>query len=357
MHIKNMYKLYWKRNEVYEMDSRYSRQTLFKPIGDQGQELIKSSTVLVVGSGALGTSISETLVRAGIGKLILVDRDYVEPSNLQRQQLFTEQDAIEGTPKVIAAERRLTEIRSDIEIQTVLNHIDGPLLEELVKDVDIILDATDNFETRLLINDVSWKTGIPWIYGACVGSSSTVFPFVPKEMACFRCLLPVLPAVNETCDTAGIIAPAVQITAAHQSAEALKWLSGNKSAMRNKMLTYDVWENTSVEAGLSRMKKADCQTCGPNPIYPSLQSEAGTSYAILCGRDTVQIIPEKDRVLALREVEEVAQRLGNPYKTTPYFIEMKTNGYRCIIFKNGRLLIHGLKDIKKGRIIYHQLFG
>ena len=339
------------------MVSRYSRQTLFKPIGHEGQERLKNSTILVLGCGALGTSISETLVRAGIGKLILADRDYVEFSNLQRQQLFTEQDAVKGTPKVIAAERQLKEIRSDVEIQTVLNHIDGPLLEELVKGVDVILDGTDNFETRLLINDVSWKTGIPWIYGACVGSSSTVFPFVPADMACFRCLLPVLPAVNETCDTTGIIAPAVQITAAHQSAEALKWLSGNQSAMRKKMLTYDVWENTSVEAGITRMKNPSCQTCGPNPVYPSLLPESGTSYAVLCGRDTVQIIPEKERVLSLTDVEEVAKRQENPYKKTPYFIEMEANGYRCIIFINGRLLIHGLKDIKKGRKIYHQLFG
>ena len=339
------------------MESRYSRQTLFKPIGNQGQERLKQSTVLVVGCGALGTAISETLVRAGVGKLILADRDYVEPSNLQRQQLFTEQDAIEGTPKVIAAKRQLKEIRSDVQIQTVLNHIDGPLLEELVKGIDIILDATDNFETRLLMNDVSWKTGIPWIYGACVGSSSTVFPFVPVEMACFRCLLPVLPAVNETCDTAGIIAPAVQITAAHQSAEALKWLSGNENAMRKKMLTYDVWANTNIEAGITRMKNAHCETCGPSPTYPSLQPEIGTSYAVLCGRDTVQIIPEKERVLTLGEVEEVAKRLSNPYKKTPYFIEMKADGHRCIIFANGRLLIHGLKDIQKGRKMYHQFFG
>ncbi|MCZ2260267.1 ThiF family adenylyltransferase [Sporosarcina sp. G11-34] len=339
------------------MESRYSRQTLFKPIGNQGQKRLEQSTVLIIGCGALGTSISETLVRAGVGKLILADRDYVEPSNLQRQQLFTEQDAIEGTPKVIAAKRQLKEIRSDVQIQTVLNHIDGPLLVELVRDVDIILDATDNFETRLLINDVSWKTRIPWIYGACVGSSSTVFPFVPVEMSCFRCLLPVLPAVNETCDTAGIISPAVQITAAHQSAEALKWLSGNELAMRNKMLTYDVWANTSIEAGITRMKNAQCETCGPNPTYPSLQSESGTSYAVLCGRETVQVIPEKERVLTLSEVEEVAKRLGNPYKRTPYFIEMKADGHRCIIFNNGRLLIHGLKDINKGRKMYHQLFG
>ncbi|QUW21032.1 ThiF family adenylyltransferase [Sporosarcina sp. Marseille-Q4063] len=339
------------------MQNRYSRQTLFSPIGEEGQTKIKQSTALLIGCGALGTAIAETLTRAGIGKLIIADRDYVEPSNLQRQQLFTEQDAIDGTPKVVAAKRQLKTIRDDVEIETILNHIDGPLLEELAGKADIILDATDNFETRLVINDIAWKLNIPWVYGACVGSSSTIYPFIPSETACFRCLLPVMPAVNETCDTTGIIAPAVQITAAHQSAEALKWLSGNKDAMRKKMLTYDVWNNTNVEAGFGRMKNENCETCGPNSTFPSLTPESGTNFAVLCGRDTVQVIPEKDRVLSLGDAERVAEKLGNPYKKTPYFIEMNSDGYRCILFANGRLLIHGLKDIQTGRKMYHQFFG
>ncbi|CAM3282919.1 ThiF family adenylyltransferase [Filibacter tadaridae] len=339
------------------MEGRYSRQTLFKPIGIEGQDRIGNAAALIIGCGALGTAISETLIRAGVGKLIIADRDYVEPSNLQRQQLFTEQDAIDGTPKVIAAERRLKAIRSDAQIVPVLDHIDGPLLESLANDIEIIVDATDNFETRLLINDIAWKKNIPWVYGACVGSTSTMFPFVPGASACFRCLLPVLPAVNETCDTAGIISPAVQITAAHQSAEVLKWLTGNTDAMRKKVLHYDSWANTNIEAGISRMKNPSCETCGTNPSYPSLQTGNGTQYAVLCGRDTVQVIPEKGRVLSLTEVEEVAKRLGNPYRKTPYFVEMKSNDHRCIVFANGRLLIHGLKDIQVGRKMYHQFFG
>jgi len=339
------------------MENRYSRQELFKPIGVDGQQLIEQSKVLIIGCGALGTAVSETLVRAGVGNLMIADRDYVEPSNLQRQQLFTEQDAYDGTPKVIAAKRQLTLIRSDVNIEVVLDHIDGPLIETLVKDIDLIVDATDNFETRLLINDIAWKTGVPWVYGACVGSLSTVFPFIPGKSPCFRCLLPVLPTINETCDTAGIIAPAVQITAAHQSAEVLKWLSGNKEAMRQKMLTYDSWNNTLVEAGIGRMKNNTCETCGEKPVYPSLSSDGGTNYAVLCGRDTVQIIPEKDRTLTLVEVEELAKHLGTLYRRTPYFIEMNVEGYRCIIFANGRLLIHGLKNIQIGRKLYHQLFG
>ncbi|WP_438314601.1 ThiF family adenylyltransferase [Sporosarcina sp. FA9] len=339
------------------MENRFSRQTLFKPIGNSGQAQLSTAHAVVIGCGALGSAITETLVRAGIGKLTIADRDYVESSNLQRQQLFTEKDALEGIPKVIAAEKRLKEIRQDVEITTVLNHIDGPLIEEITKDAQIILDATDNFETRLLMNDIAWKRGIPWIYGACVGSSGTVFPFIPGESACFRCLLPVLPAVNETCDTTGIIAPAVQITAAHQSAEALKWLTGNKDAMRKKLFHFDVWNNTHVEAGITRMKNAECTTCGPNPLYPALVETEGTGYAVLCGRDTVQVIPDANRKLTIADGEAVAIRLRAKYKVTPFFVEFTVESFRCILFSNGRLLIHGLKDLKKGRKLYHQFFG
>lgn len=339
------------------MKDRYSRQTLFSPIGEEGQRKISEATVLIIGCGALGTAISETLVRAGVKKIILADRDYVEASNLQRQQLFTEQDALQKMPKVIAAKRRLQEVRSDVEIEIVLDHIDGEKMEELSQGCDLLLDATDNFETRLIMNDVAWKYRIPWIYGACVGSTSISFSFIPEKTPCFQCLLPALPSVNETCDTAGIIAPAVQITATHQSAEALKWLSGNVGAMRTKMLTYDCWHNTSIEVGISRLQKATCPTCGGNPSYPALNKESETSFAVLCGRNTVQVIPEKNRSLTLSEVEEIANRLNKKYKKTPYFIEMMMNDYRAIIFKNGRMLIHGLKDLHEGRKIYHQYFG
>lgn len=339
------------------MDNRYSRQTLFKPVGQAGQDQLNKAHVVVIGCGALGSSIAETLVRAGVGQLTIADRDYVESTNLQRQQLFTEQDARNGVPKVVAAERRLQSIREDSDIRIVLDHIDGPLMEEIAKDADLIMDATDNFETRLLMNDAAWKMGIPWVYGACVGSSGSVFPFIPGESACFRCLLPVLPSVNETCDTVGIIAPAVQITAAHQSAEALKWLTGNKTAMRKKVLHFDVWHNTQVEAGISRMRSEVCETCGEKPVYPSLNRSEGTDYAVLCGRDTVQIIPDAKRPLSIADGENVAKRLGTKYKVTPFFVEFHAEGYRCILFGNGRLLIHGLKDMKKGRKLYHQFFG
>ncbi|GEN83089.1 thiazole biosynthesis adenylyltransferase ThiF [Sporosarcina luteola] len=339
------------------MENRYSRQTLFKPIGTEGQKRLQDAHVVIIGCGALGSPISEMLVRAGIGKLTIADRDYVEMSNLQRQQLFTEQDALSGMPKVVAAKRRLQEIRQDCDIRTVLDHVDGPMLEEITADADLIMDATDNFETRLLMNDVAWKKGIPWIHGACVGSSGTVFPFIPEKSACFRCLLPVLPSVNETCDTAGIIAPAVQTVAARQTAEALKWLTGNEDAMMTKLLHFDLWNNTQVEAGISRIRNEHCETCGAEPTYPSLNRAEGTNYAVLCGRETVQVIPDSSRTLTLNDGEQVAKRLGTDYKMTPFFVEFHAEGYRCVLFQNGRLLIHGLRDMKEGRKLYHQFFG
>lgn len=339
------------------MEKRYSRQTLFKQIGQAGQDKLGSAHVVIIGCGALGSAVLETLVRAGVGKLTIADRDYVEHSNLQRQQLFTEQDARDGLPKVVAAEARLKMIRENVEIVPVLDHVDGPIIELITEDADLIVDGTDNFETRLLINDIAWKKNIPWIYGACVGSSGTVFPFVPGESACFRCLLPVLPSVNETCDTSGIIAPAVQIAAAYQSAEALKWLTGNKDMLRKKVIHFDAWNNTHVEAGISRMRNEVCKTCGETPTYPSLHRTEGAGYAVLCGRDTVQIIPSASRSLTIADGEIVAEKSGESYKVTPFFVEFTAEGFRCILFGNGRLLIHGLKDMKIGRKLYHQLFG
>lgn len=339
------------------LEARFSKQILFSSIGEEGQARLQAAHVVIIGCGALGSTIAETLVRAGVGTLTIADRDYVELSNLQRQQLFTEQDAIESVPKVIAAQRRLQQIRSDVKIDTVFNHVDGPLLESLAEEAHLLMDATDNFETRLLLNDIAWKKGIPWIYGACVGSTSTVFPFVPGKTSCFRCLLPVLPSVNETCDTAGIIAPAAQITAAYQCTEALKWLTGNEDAMRNKLLHLDVWHMQSIEIGLGRIQQRHCATCGDTPTYPSIQANEDASYAVLCGRDVVQIIPSRHRPISIDEGEQVAKRLGLTIRKTPYFIEFNAEGYRFVLFANGRLFIHGLKEVREGRKLYHQLFG
>ncbi|WP_424237429.1 ThiF family adenylyltransferase [Bhargavaea ginsengi] len=339
------------------MDGRYSRQTLFGPIGESGQERLAAAKVAVIGCGALGTAIAETLVRGGIGEIILVDRDYVELSNLQRQTLFTEADAADMLPKVVAAEAHLREIRSDAVIRSHLGNADGPLMESLAVESDLIMDATDNFETRLLINDAAMKHGIPWIHGACVRGSGTVYPFIPGRGACYRCLLPVLPATGATCDTAGIIPPAVSATAAIQCAEAMKWLTGNESAMRTKVHHFDLWDGTHLDIGVSRIRDPKCATCGDSPSYPELGPRRAGDAAVLCGRDAVQILPDPARTVSLDTGETIGRRLDPNARRTPYFIEFRAFGNRFVLFGDGRLLIHGATTAEEGRTLYHRLFG
>lgn len=339
------------------MNDRYSRQMLFSGIGSVGQELLQNARVGIIGCGALGSSLLETLVRAGVGTIHIADRDYVELSNLQRQQIFTEQDADEKLPKVVAAEKRVKEIRSDVSLHTYLQHVDSVFIQQLAQTVDIMVDATDNFETRLLINDAAYKYNIPWVYGACVGSAGVVFPFKPGQTACLRCLLPVLPAINETCDTVGIISPAAQITAATQSAEVLKWLTGKKEDMRSKIYHFDCWNNISLDLGINKIKNPHCKTCSTQPTYPSLQYNAESRYAVLCGRDAVQILPNNQRTITINEAQLAATSVQANVKRTPYFLEIKKDHYRMIVFQDGRILIHGVNDINESRKVVTELFG
>lgn len=292
-----------------------------------------------------------------MGELHLVDRDYVEWSNLQRQQLFTESDAEQMLPKVEAARLRLLQIRSDLVLHTHFDDLDVPLIRGLAGRCTLIMDATDNFETRLLVNDAALEAGIPWIYGACVGASGTVFPFVPNRSACFRCLLPTLPAANDTCDTTGIIAPAVQMTAALQCAEALKWLSGHSEALLAKIHHFDLWNGSRLDTGISRIRRADCPSCGPNPSYPALVRQNRSAYAALCGRDTVQVLPDRERPVTLDDAERIARRLDEKFRRTPHFVEFRALGARFILFSNGRLLIHGVESLEEGRSLHRKVFG
>ena len=339
------------------MDHRFIKQERFQPIGAEGQHRLRESTVAIIGCGALGSSAADTLARAGVGTLLLIDRDYVEVSNLHRQPLYIEQDALEIIPKVEAARKRIQQVNSHVRVETIIDQADGEMIESLVRRSDIVVDGTDNFETRLIINDACLKYHVPWVYGACIGGTSVMKSFHSDESACFRCLLPTLPAMNETCDSFGVIAPAVYITSAYQCAEVLKWLSGNRDAMINKLVRVDVWTNEQNQFGIEKMKRPDCPSCGENRIYPALQRSTQIKSAVLCGRDTVQLIPAAERTLTLDNVEKVAVRHGLPSKRTPYFVQMEYNGYCLIIFANGRLLFHGLQDVNKAHIMYHELFG
>lgn len=339
------------------MYERYSRQMLFTPIGQAGQEKLRTKHVLMIGAGALGSSNGEILTRAGIGKITVVDRDYVEASNLQRQQLYTEEDVAQKLPKAVAAEKRLRAINSDVEIRSIVGDANPEMLEELVKDVDLILDATDNFETRMAINDISQKYEIPWIYGACVGSFGMSFTIIPGKTPCLNCLLKSIPVQGMTCDTVGIIAPTVQMVVAHQTAEALKILVEDWDSIRNTFVSFDLWRNQYSSMKMSRAKDEGCLSCGHERTFPYLEKENLMKSDVLCGRDTVQIRPSKQGEVDLQELSTRLQALKYEVKGNPYLLSVEMDDNRMVIFKDGRALIHGTKDISHARSIYQRLLG
>ncbi len=333
------------------MQNRYSRQILFQDIGEKGQRKINEKTVLIVGMGALGTHLAEGLVRAGIKKLRLIDRDYIEASNLQRQTLFNEADANEATPKVVAAERALKQIRSDVIIESVINHADVHVLNELVEGVDLIMDATDNFDTRMMINDVAYKNQIPWIYGGVVRSTYVEAPFIPGQTPCFQCLIPQIPSMNLTCDTVGVIQPAVTMTTSFQLRDALKILT--ETSFTPKLTYGDIWEGTHHTFGFRKLHRQGCPTCGAHPSFPFLIQQQ-PQMATLCGRDTVQYQhPE----VHFEDLITFLDKHGIDYKSNGYIVQFMFQKHRIVGFQNGRLLIHGMTDVNQAYTIINQLFG
>ncbi|WP_257349927.1 thiazole biosynthesis adenylyltransferase ThiF [Pseudalkalibacillus decolorationis] len=336
---------------------RYSRQTLFAPIGKEGQQKLREKHVLMIGAGALGTGNAEALVRAGVGKLTIADRDYVEWSNLQRQQLYSEEDAENRIPKAIAAKTRLSLINSQVEIEAHVLDITPQEMEQLVNNVDLIIDATDNFDTRLMINDIAQKHNIPWIYGACVSSYGISYTIVPGDTPCLNCLLETVPLGGATCDTAGIISPAVQMVVAYQTVEALKILVEDWSSLRRKLVSFDLWVNQQTAIDISKAKKEDCLSCGKNPTYPFLSYENQTKTAILCGRDTVQIRPSVSQTRNLDQLEKMLSGQNGTVEKNPYLLSFTTGEQRLVIFKDGRVLVHGTKDITEAKTLYHRYLG
>jgi molybdopterin/thiamine biosynthesis adenylyltransferase len=339
------------------MNERYSRQVLFPGIGKEGQAKISKKHVLIIGAGALGSGSSEILARAGVGKLTIIDRDYVEASNLQRQQLYTEEDVLEKLPKAAAAEKRLRAINGDVDIRAIIGDATPELLEELVGDVDLMLDATDNFETRMMMNDISQKYKIPWIYGACVGSFGMSFSIIPGKTPCLNCLLRTIPLQGMTCDTGGIISPAVQMVIAHQTAEALKMLVEDWDAVRTSFVSFDLWRNQYTSMKMSKAKFAGCLSCGEERTYPYLDHENMTKTTVLCGRDTVQIRPSSAGKISLEQLAGQLSTLGYTVKGNPYLISVEIGAERMVIFQDGRALIHGTKDLTHAKSLYQRILG
>lgn len=336
---------------------RYSRQILFNPIGETGQQLLAQKHVLIVGVGTLGTLSSEALARAGVGKLTLVDRDYIEWSNLQRQQLFTEADAKNRVPKAVAATKRLREINSEIEIISHIADVAPEEMEELIIGVDLILDATDNFDIRMIINDAAQKHNVPWIYGSCVGSYGMSYTVIPNETPCLHCLIENIPVGGATCDTAGIIHPTASQVVVHQTAEALKILTNNKQALRGKLISFDIWENQVIEMGVQSVKKDNCPSCGSNPTYPFLQYDQQTKSAVLCGREAVQIRPPEKQERNLVETAKRLEKLNGIVELNDFLLSFTIGEERLVLFADGRALIHGTNDLEKAKTLYHRYFA
>ncbi|MCO0596028.1 thiazole biosynthesis adenylyltransferase ThiF [Peribacillus butanolivorans] len=339
------------------MNERYSRQTLFSPIGEGGQVKIQQKHVLLLGAGALGSANAEALTRAGVGKLTIVDRDYVETSNLQRQQLYTEQDVEEKLPKAEAAKRHLHAINHEVEVKAVIMDATAQTLEPLLGHVDLIMDATDNFETRMIINDLSQKLQIPWIYGACVGSVGMTMTILPGQTPCLHCLLKTIPIQGMTCDTGGIISPAVTMVVAHQIAEALKILVEDWESVRPSLVTFDLWRNQYQTVRLTKVKKKDCLSCGDQRTYPFLTLENATKTAVLCGRDTVQVRPPKPLKLQLEKLAKDLNGSGYLVKVNPFLLSCEKNGERMVVFQDGRALVHGTKDMVHAKAMYQSILG
>jgi adenylyltransferase/sulfurtransferase len=338
-------------------ENRYHRQQLLPQIGEDGQRKISAARVLLVGCGALGTVIADQLARAGVGILRIVDRDVVELTNLQRQVLFDEEDVRQGLPKAIAAANRLRRINASITIDPHVTDIHSGNIEDLI-DVDLILDGTDNAETRYLLNDVSVKRDIPWIYGACVGTEGRMMPILPGTSACLRCLFPEPPAVGElpTCDTAGVVAPAAAVVASYQVIAALRIITGDTPSM-NEMLSFNVWSQRSRAISLTNARRPDCPCCGQRRFEFLDQPSTGT--VSLCGRNAIQIRPPRNGKVNLTEMSHRLAAVGEVQRTD-YMLKCRLheNGHIMLtLFPDGRLIVYGTTDAAKARSLAARWIG
>ena len=338
------------------MNQRYSRQILFDEIGKTGQEKLLNSRVLLVGCGALGASHAEILARAGVGFMRIVDRDFVEFSNLQRQTLYSESDAKEKLPKAIAAKNRIAAINSEIEVEAIIADVNHSNIENFVKDVDLILDGTDNFQIRYLINDACVKLEKIWIYGAAVSSYGTTMTIIPNETPCLRCIFEEMPSAGSapTCDTAGVIQPIITSISAIQTTEALKILTGNFAALHKSLINIDVWRNDWRKIKLSKPNE-DCETCAKRN-FDFLEAENTDFFTALCGRDAIQIQPPNASQIDLQKLAERLKNSGE-IKLNEYLLRLTIDDYELTVFKDARAIIKGTDDISVARSIYAKYIG
>lgn len=338
------------------INERYSRQVLFPPIGKAGQEKLGASSVLIVGCGALGASHAEMLSRAGVGKLTIVDRDFVEFTNLQRQTLFKESDAAERLPKAIAAKQRITEINSETEVEAIVADVNNSNVESLVRGHDVVLDGTDNFQTRYLLNDACVKHDIPWIYGAAVSSYGTTMTILPDKTPCLRCVFDEIPDAGSspTCDTAGVVMPIIASVTAVQVSEALKILVGRFKDLHGSIVQIDVWQNDWRKIRLAE-PDPDCKTCGKRE-FEFIDVLSKEFSAVLCGRDAVQIAPPRPTTLVLPDLAEKLASVAE-VKQNEYLVRFTSGENEITVFRDGRAIVKGTDDVAVARSLYAKFIG
>ncbi len=338
------------------MNGRYSRQVLFPEIGRKGQEKLLGSRILLVGCGALGAAHAEMLARAGVGYLRIVDRDFVEYTNLQRQTLFKESDAAERLPKAVAAKARIAEINSEIEVQELVADVNNSNVESLIDGVDLVLDGTDNFQIRYLLNDACVKHDRTWVYGAAVSSYGTTMTIRPHVTPCLRCIFDEMPDAGSspTCDTAGVIMPIIATVAASQVAEAMKFLVGDIDSLHSSLMQFDVWANDRQRIKLGG-PNPDCKCCGQGD-FEFLDAESHEFAAVLCGRDAVQIAPPAATRIDLAELSDRLSALAD-VKHNDYLVRFRAGDHEVTVFADGRAIIKGTDDIAAARSLYARYIG
>ena len=336
------------------MTHRYSRQIAFDPIGEHGQERISGSSVVVIGCGALGSSSAEMLARAGVGTLTLFDRDLVELSNLQRQSLFTEEDALRGNPKAIVSQKSLQRMNSEIDVIAHVVELNNRNIGTRVGQPDLILDATDNFATRYLLNDYALKNSLPWILASCLGSRGTVATFLPDSGYCLRCILgpPPTPGKVETCLTEGILGPAARLASSLQVSQALRHLVGKGGG--NRFFSFDLWTDSFSTAPISPERAAPCPTCQDHR-YEFLEQRREPRLQHLCGEESIQIWPAEDTF----DYAAVRQRLldHGPLLETDYMLRLSVESCEITLFRDGRSIIRGASSAGRAQSLYANYIG
>ncbi len=335
---------------------RYSRQVLFPGIGEEGQQKLRGSRVLVVGCGALGSNIANTMVRAGVGKITIVDRDFLELNNLQRQLLFDEDDVAKNLPKAVAAANKLRAINSEVEVVPIVADVNPSNIENLVRDADVVLDGTDNFETRYLINDACVELGKPWVYGGVLASYGTTMTIVPHETPCLRCIFleSPPPGTTPTCDTAGVLSSIVTLIASIECTEAMKLLVGATDRINRGMIWVDVWDNSFEKIQGSKVS-ADCPACVQGN-YEFLEAKEGTHTTTLCGRSAVQVSVRGNVNVSFPGLAERLKSAGQ-VQFNEYMLRFLVGPYEMVVFPDGRALVRGTTDESLARTLYARYVG